>query len=296
MPGGLSSGTSVAIKGVCREIGKLQQIVVKSQTREKQTITYPCVVYSTKDTAIPPYTHYVSTKRNLLVEDELNSTFIPYHGDDTWLNEDGDVDMEDQIERNQKKYHELNQLREKAELHGSMAERFLEDIDCTFDDILHYFLNETNPVVPTSLPSHLVPVWLNRESHIQNDYYDDSEDYDSPQSSTGDSIRGDKKRMSQWDAVYEAITPSPNDQRLAVAGIASAVFLKVTGFSLWHIAKRQRSVLEIIGRFKRLQVHPDEAQADCNPPTSRNTSAITYLELGCSICFAYDTYLLTVSG
>ena len=291
----LSSNSTSMTSSAMMEVGKLHQQVVKSIKPGVEKLAVPCVTYAIDNATIPPYESYISTHRNVLVEDELHRTFIPYYGDDTWIEPDY-AEMETRIDRNKEKYHYLNVVCEKAECYGPYAERFLEEVGCDFDDVLHYLLNDTNPAVPEELPSPMGPIWLNREAHVKEDYYQDSEESDSSQPRRKSSTMKVKKPLRQWRTVFESLPESLGSRGAAAAGLACAAFLKVTGFSLWHIAKRQKKVLDIISgelRLDEYENHLPSVQSSATKLREEPGWLSTYTNLGCLVCFAY-VYLETL--
>ena len=262
--------------------------MIKSTKPGAEKLTAPCIPYTPERDLIPPYESYISTKRNVLVEDELHRAFIPYTGDDTWIEPDY-ADMETLIGRNKEKYNRLNVLCEKAKAHGPYAERYLNEIGCDFNDVLYYLLHDIKPksaAIPEELPQHLIPDWLNREEYVKEDYYEDSDDSESSEPRKEDS---EKMPLKQWRTVFEGLPKTSNSRRIAVAGLACAAFLKVTGFSLWHVAKRQGNATDIVNEDINLQDFEEHllgAQSSSKEAKENSSGLSTYISLGCLVCFA----------
>ena len=70
-------------------VARLGQYVPRTGSAAKAVVSYPYIAYKQADAAIPPYTTYISTKRNILIEDDKHRTFMPY------LGEAFDVDIAD---------------------------------------------------------------------------------------------------------------------------------------------------------------------------------------------------------
>ena len=267
--------------------GRLEQVITRSGKPATEKLDAPIITYTAEKVTIPPYTNYIATRRNVLVDDDKHRTFLPYHGDDAWVDPDY-ADLESKISRNRTLYHKLNALEEQARLHRPHAEKFITDVGCSMSDILYYLLDESNPPVPGELPTGLESVWLNRQSHITEDYYEDSDDSESTTSHTN---RQDpsKQPKKQWQAMFERVSQPPKGRVLAAAGLACTAFLNVTGFSLWHIAKKNNLLPEIVDDdtksddtpYDTIRLHDDlhESRKEVN-------KLDTYAELVCLICFA----------
>ena len=275
-------------QNVTKKRGRLDQQVVKVGKPGIEKIVVDCVVYTVGGTSIPPYTNYISTKRNVLIEDDKHRTFLPWNGDDTSIDADYQ-ELENTIVGNQRNYHRLNAVAEKAKLYGPYTENFLNEVGCDIADVLRYLLDESNPTVPRELPVELAPVWLNREAHMKEDYYDNSDDSDSAGTDkrSHHHIRQSKKK---WQIVFDSIPQSADSRRLAVAGLACTAFLNVTEFSLWHVVKRHRLVSQATcGKTKSDESDGSKPNTPVGLRRDRKllNGLETYADLGCLGCFAY---------
>ena len=271
--------------------GRLEQVITRSAKPATEKLDAPVISYTAEKVTIPPYTNYIATRRNVLVEDDKHRTFLPYYGDDAWVDPDY-ADLESKIGRNRTLYHKLNALEEQARLHRPYAEKFVADVGCSMSDILYYLLDETNPPVPEELPTGLESVWLNRRSHITEDYYEDSDDSESTTShTTSHNNRQDpsKQPKKQWQAVFERVHQPPTGRTLAAAGLACTAFLNVTGFSLWHIAKKHSLLPEPVHDDTKSDDTPYDTVClhdDLHESRQEVSKLDTYAELVCLICFA----------
>ncbi|MCJ1245215.1 hypothetical protein MMC30_002416 [Trapelia coarctata] len=269
------------------DVGKLCQLGPKLTKQGPEVTIVPVIKYSAGNLTVPPYTNYISTKRNILIEDDKNRTFLPYYGDDAYVDRDY-AELESRITRNRVNYHRSNATTEKARLYGPYAERFLTEVGCSVPVVLRYLLDETRPQLPDGLPQGLASAWRNRVVHLDDEYYDDSES-----SSTGKSrarLR-EKKPRKQWQAVFQSIPPPATSRESAAAGITCAVFLNMAGFSLWHVVRRHSLVTDAMSRKLKSAGSPSR-------PTSNTTSSVdsgklpnlldTYTDLGCLVCFAHE--------
>ena len=266
---------------------RIEQVVVRPGKSAIGKIDVPIISYTAEKVVIPPYTNYIATRRNVLIEDDKHRTFLPYHGDDAWVDTDY-ADLESKIGRNRSLYYKLNALEEQSRLYRPYAEKFIETIGCSMNDILYYLLDETSPPVPQELPTGLASVWLNRQSHITDDYYDDSDDSESmtPQKNPNAHSKQPKK---QWQAAFKNIAQPPKGRAVAAAGLACTAFVNIAGFSLWHIAKKHALISDTFIEDAtsnhsphdtiNVQDNPQENQEGTNPLGP-------FAELGCLTCFA----------
>lgn len=282
-------------QNVTRKRGRLDQQVVKVGKPGIEKLVVDCIAYTIGGTSIPPYTNYISTKRNVLIEDDKHRTFLPWNGDDTSIDADYQ-ELENTIVGNQRNYHRLNAVAEKAKLYGPYAEKFLNEVGCDVADVLRYLLDESNPTIPPELPMELAPVWLNREAHVKEDYYDDSEDSDSrgTNKQSHDQIRHPKK---QWQTVFDSIPRSVDSRRIAVAGLACTAFLNVAEFSLWHVVKRHKLVSQ--ATYGKTKSDESDSSKPNTPVGLRGHRTMlngleTYADLGCLSCFAYGNLHLVI--
>ena len=264
------------------DVGKLCQLGPKLTKQGPEVTTVPVIKYSAGNLTVPPYTNYISTKRNILIEDDKNRTFLPYYGDDAYVDRDY-AELESRITRNRVNYHRSNATTEKARLYGPYAERFLAEVGCSVPVVLRYLLDETRPQLPEGLPPVLASTWRNRTVHLDDDYYDDSES-----STTGKSrVRfREKKPRKQWQAVFQSIPPPANSREYAAAGVACTVFAGMAGFSLWHVVRRHSLVTDAMSR--KLKSANSLAKNAANSVNSGKlpSSLDTYTDLGCLVCYA----------
>ena len=277
--------TQDVAKRDAQHIGKLCQLGPRVTKQGPEITSVPIYRYNAGSTTIPPYTNYISTKRNILIEDDKNRTFLPYYGDDAYIDRDY-AELESRITRNRINYHRTNAVSEKAELYSPYAETFLNEIGCNVSLVLYYLLDESRPPVPIELPQEFVDMWRNRQVHLGEGYYDDGEELN-----LGKPRLHSKKRrpFKKWRAVFDSL-PSPSSGRqLAVAGLACAAFANTMGFSLWHVVKRHRLVLDAVHRKHRSIDHASGAAGipgSTPSPTGDSNLLGTYADLGCLVCYA----------
>ena len=270
-----------------RKRGRLDQSIAKTMKPSIEKLSVPFSTCSATKILIPPYNNYISTKRNILIEDDKQRSFLPYHGDDAWVDSDY-ADLESTIGRNRANYHRLNAVNEQAKRYDPDVDGFLKKMGSDIRHVLLYLLDESNPIVPPDLPKELAPVWLNRESHIQEDYYDNSEDSDTTDSLKKNFARP-KKPKAQWQAVLNSIAKPSKSRKLAAAGLACKAFMSVANFSLWHVVKSHRLVSQAIGGKFKFDDYLDGApnsHDDLRGNMKDSNPIDTYTELGCLVCFA----------
>ncbi|MCJ1390602.1 hypothetical protein MMC18_003463 [Xylographa bjoerkii] len=271
--------------------GKLCQLGAKATKQGPEISTVSCIPYSAGNVAIPPYTNYISTKRNILIEDDKNRTFLPYYGDDASVDYDY-ADLESRITRNRSYYHHTNSIAEKAKIYGPYIKIFLAKLGCDVSMILRYLLDETNPTAPRELTPSLATIWLNREAHLKEGYYDDSEESDA--SKTRNRVKAGWPQK-HWQAVFNGLPTPSTSREAAAAGIACAAFANVLEFSLWHVVKRHRLVLDAVTRKHRTTDNVDRVAGPANgsptnllSPTRDSDPLGTYADLGCLVCYAHE--------
>ena len=266
--------------------GKLCQLSAKATKQGTEVTSMPCNTHSARGVAIPPYTNYISTKRNILIEDDKNRTFLPYYGDDAYVDRDY-AELESRITRNRSYYHHTNSVAEKAKLYGPCTESFLAKLGCDESTVLRYLLDETNPRAPEELTPDLVSMWLNREAHLSEGYYDDSGEPETSKLGLRVKARRPQKR---WQVVFSSLPSISTSREAAIAGIACAAFMNVLEFSLWHVVKRHRLVLDAVTRKYRTTDNGDRAAnsalSSSLSPTRESDPLGTYADLGCLVCYA----------
>ena len=272
----LSCGASTAIRP-SQKVGKLAQYVSKVP---RPINLYPVEVYRETGTPIPPYTNYISTKRNILVEDDKHRTFLPYHGDEFIVDREY-ARLEAKIERNQRNYHELNGLAEKAAFYSRHATDFLAEVGCNVSAVLQYLLNTKSIAPPPELPFELSDVWHRRESYLDDGFYEEGDDSDNISAH-----RRTSRPQKQWRVLYESIPKAATGRMLAAACLACATFAKLAGFSLWHVVKQTRFDSPLtIGRGAKAESLPSRGYNSLSPD-SNSHSLGTYAELVCQVCKA----------
>lgn len=275
-----------------RSPGKLHQHLIRGSKQESLKLAVPRTSYGSLTIKLPPYTNYISSRGNILTEDEEQTTYFPYHGDDPPMDADYFA-FEARVGESIRRFQNRNQYAEKAKHYAPYACRFLEEVGCGFRDVLRYLLDETNPAVPTDMPDASADCWLNRESHLDEDYYlsTDTEEAESdiktPRRGRPKSIlqartlvHGKRRRPYKWQKVFDQL-PSSEPRASAAAGLACAAFLRVAGFSIWHIAK---TTVDGEKSFNDVNITCRHGRG-----VERENSKLlgTFTDLSCLVCFAY---------
>lgn len=246
-----------------QSVGKFGHFVRGTNERSNALFSYFLTTYKQEHQPVPPYTAYISAKRNVLTEDDKQRTFLPYHGDDFEV-DDADKEyaaLETKIEENKARYHRLNRLHDKADLYRHYAETFLTEIGGSFEAVLHYLLDETPRAAPLSLPEEYKSYWNLRTSYLSDGYYEDEDDQHAMEEQ---GTLHQKKPRRQWQQLRQQLVVV-EEHKLAIACVACKVFQDVAGFSLFHI----------------VQVFTP------NPAVLPSLFSLsTYVELGCFICKA----------
>lgn len=267
---------------------RLCQLGSKATKQGPEITSIPCLLYNAGNITIPPYTNYISTKRNILTEDDKNRTFLPYYGDDAYVDRDY-AELESRITRNKSYYRHTNNIAEKVKLYGPYTETFLADVGVNISQVLRYLLDETIPPMPDELDPELAAVWQDREAHLTEGHYE-SGGLDTTKPRNHPRARQPQK---QWRAVFDNLPPFPTTRSSAAAGLACMAFADVMGFSIWHVVKRHRLVLDSVRRKHRtvdlaegsVTTEIGAASNFSNPGRESDPLGI-YTELGCMICYA----------
>lgn len=266
-------------------VAKLAQYVSRAHNASKPTVSYPYVAYHQNGAAIPPYTTYISTKRNVLIEDDKHRTFLPYLGEtfDVDIADAGEyVELETKIEKNQFNYHKMNRVMERASLHAQFVGDFLKDVGSTPEAVLEFLLDESGSGPPAELPKSLVSYWHKRIDYLEEEgYYEEQNDSDVTTRRKSSHI---KKPEKQWKVLFEGLSDNTGHE-LAAGCLACFVFRQVAGFSLFHVVKQFQPQRELPS--------PRRGKADEDTISVREDYTIpdlhslgTYAELVCQICKA----------
>ena len=275
-----------------RSPGKLHQHLTRGSKQESLKLAVPRTPYASITIKLPPYTNYISSRGNILTEDEVQTTYFPYHGDDPPMDADYYA-FEARVGESIRRFQNRNNYAEKAKHYAPYVCRFLEEVGCGFQDVLRYLLDETNPALPMEMPDVSADCWLNREFHLDEDYYlyTDTEegepDIKTPKRGRPKSIpqarnlvQGKKRRPNKWQSVFDQL-PLSEPRTSAVAGLACAAFSRVAGFSIWHIAKTS---IDCEKSFYDINSIPGRGRG---VEKKDSTLLGTFTDLSCLVCFAY---------
>ena len=264
--------------------GKLGQYVAKTPTASKPVVSYPYIAYTSSGAAIPPYTAYISTKRNVLIEDDKHRTFLPYLGEafDVDIADADYVALETKIEGNQRNYHKMNRIMEKAAVYAPFVDGFLKEIGSNSVAVLEFLLDESSPAPPTELPTSLTEYWQKRIEFLEKEgYYEDQDDSDVTSRRKSDHV---KKPEKQWRQLFANLPNTSTGYELAAACLACHVFRTVTGISLFHVVKQYQPDQE---RPSPRLVNTDEETISVKDYTVPDLHSLgTYAELVCQVCKA----------
>lgn len=201
---------------------------------------------------VPGYTHYVSTKRNVLCENTKQMHVWPYfhfEGENipdedklyAKLKSQYDVDVEDWP----RKVYRTQQSR----TYTVYVENFLAEIGCSMSDILYYFLEPDNDAVKRASQG-----CLDRDALCQEDF---------------------SRGSSRWVQVLSKL-PQPSKESLRKAALACTAFSQSLplftashkGLTLWQIARKSEAA--------RL---PEDSQVQ---------GSASYGSIACRICHLHD--------
>ena len=232
---------------------------------------------------MPPYTTYISAKRNVLVEDDKNSTFLPYLGEQFSIDiADEDYKaLENKIEDNRRNYHLTNRINEKAFLHAPITRDFLKDAGCTAHSVLEYLLNEEETSPPSELPNELLELWSKRTDYLQEDYYERQDDSDAKEGI----LNHEQKPKRDWRLLFKEMDKRENGEELTAACIACYVFQSIAGYSLFHVVK-QADLNADSQSLGSADLSEDVIAVKDDPTVPELHSLGTYAELVCQVCKA----------
>lgn len=193
---------------------------------------------------VPGYAHYVSVNSNILAPNTKTMTVWPYFGEDQPNpNEFEHLYDKDTTER-QRKIRRLLQA-QKAEQYVDSA---LQAMDLSWNDVLRFLLNP-RPDVGTSVAAR--DALRNKEASCSEDF---------------PHVEGSKR----WKSVLQSLDDisEADTEKLARAAIFCDTFRRMTGFPLWHVARRSDAVKSAL----------DAQEPSSNPIDSRT----------CRICLTFN--------
>ena len=266
-------------------VGKLAQYVAKTPNASKPVVSYSYVAYRQEQAAIPPYTTYISTKRNVLVEDDKHRTFLPYLGEafNVDIADEDYAALETKIEGNQRNYHRMNRIMEKAALYAPIIDDFFKDIRSSSVAVLEFLLDESNRDRPAELSTEMGELWHKRIEYLEEEgYYEDQDDSDVTIRRRSNHV---KKPEKQWRQLFERLPRESSGYELAAACLACHAFSSVAGFSLFHVVKQlQPERAASSSQPANLDEDTISVREDYTVPDLHSLG--TYAELVCQVCKA----------
>ena len=267
-----------------RSIGKFAHHIVKTN-KPGPTRTYVVEVYHATTPLLPVYAHYTSLKHNMLVEDDNHRTFYTSFGDNPDDDSDNDMrvstgdgdikDQEDIIAQNQKVWHKLNSMTERARPYADIVDDLLAELGCDAESVLRYLVDDLNDV-PHDLPQELASVWKSRDQYLTKEgFYEDEEKFG-------------KQPQKRWAVSLERLPKASEtgDRKRAVAGLAFVYFSKLVGLSFWHVVRVAHLSQDLGTGGSRIAA--DGQGAEPKILEDRSTlSFLTYSDLACLACKAY---------
>lgn len=210
-------------------------IEVHSGNSKLETVTrsVPITLYRTSGEDVPPYSHHVSIKRNLLAGNERNLQVMPYFSDDFETSEANNLQEHyslDVAERERKLFCML-----RAEHLAEPAEEMLSKLDCQWSDVLQFILAQ-NPNVGTDPAATKA---LKLRDHQAGAFLDEDLNRSSP----------------RWYKILSSL-PVSDPERVGRAALLCEHFRKSTDLSFWHLARRSACMKHL------LQERPAEPTMD----------------------------------
>jgi hypothetical protein len=189
-------------------------------------IIVPVKTYKPDALMPPKYSNYVNLKNNILSKNDRRLKYWPYFSDDF----DGQKnDLYNNLEErfnNRIKGRPLRIMRqEQAEAYSEYVDDFLEEVGSNMNDILFYLLDPDHEIPGVEMSNAATKAWVDRDIHCQEFF---------------------NRNAKKWILVYSKLhCQKPDDYHIALAGLVCTVFLKVCNFSIWHLASRSSTAVEI---------------------------------------------------
>ncbi|KAI9826728.1 MAG: hypothetical protein M1819_007273 [Sarea resinae] len=239
---------------------------------DKKYVNVPQTLFESKAPLLPKYTSYITLRRNVLTEDDECIRYWPYFG----IGEENEKATETFYEsvlklfpQNRLKGMQMLHIRaEQAIKYRPYVERFLSEVGCAGTDILYYLLDDSTSPVPVKMSPESEEAWKSRASHLEEDF--------SPSDDDG---------RRKWEQVRQQLAPT-SKRALGVAGLACTAFKNRAPFSLWHIAKRYRKIMNA-ATPGRIAFNTPASSSQLRPTGDESSEPLgTYEDLGCRLCFA----------
>lgn len=228
---------------------KISQEVFPDKTSKgaKSYLSIPVTPYKSKAVTLPPYKSYIGLKQNVLAENNRQLLVMPYLDDEQ--EDDPKLsnlwkELEDRFEMAVEERPRRLLQEEQSRKYSPYVEAFLEEIGCDLKDVLRWLL-DPDPLAGMKEPEFAAEMLKMRDESCNEDF---------------------NREKKKWVTVLSNLPPS-SDKALKMASLACPVFLKVCGFSLWHIASRS-----------------SHAQITRISPSKDDSGNETYGDLACRVC------------
>ena len=160
---------------------------------------------------VPGYAHYVSIKNNILAPNVTKLICWPYFGDDFDIPLQA-MNLDEQYDQDIGDRERKLLLLLKAYKYAEYVESALEDLGCSWSDVLRFLL-EAHPNVGSSLDAQ--KALGNRHEFCEHDF---------------------SRIGERWRSILTELPPS-TPEKLALAAVLCDNFQKLAKFSLWHVAR-----------------------------------------------------------
>lgn len=224
----------------------------------KSYFSVPATTYRSDAAEVPPYTSYVSLKQNVLAENNKQLLYWPYFSE-TQNQDKGKAGLWRELNQRfdivyEKRPH-LMLRTEQSHKFGPYVDGILEELGCDYGAVLHYLLDpELFLKSEIGMSETDMQIWNSRDESC---------------------TEGFDRTKKRWVLVLSGLPPT-SDRESALAGLACNAFLKICGFSIWHIAKRSELAQLSADRSTRY------SNAACETPTT--DSGAPYRTLACRVC------------
>ena len=257
------------------QLGYLESIIVRHK-KLPQKVCMPRTIYSSSDNTLPLSDEYVSTKCNVLTENEDFPTQVPFQGDYASIDRDYQ-ELESQIIENRASHFIKLDTREKAEFYQPHLSEILRCMGCSTIEVLYFLIDDTSPLAPPDLSSSLLSLWTDREMYLEDGYFIEADESDHDWKNDETPARRPQKR---WTALLKYLRRSGTITHKSATALACAAFSNLTGMSLWQILKNDETVstMSVSPNVTKLGALLEPGKGHLDP----------YSSLSCLSCFLHS--------
>ena len=181
----------------------------------------PFAPYADPEQIIPPFSNYISIRKNFLsIEDDCR-TYLPYNGDNYTYKPDTDIHkLEEKIQSRRQDFETKSAIAERAKLWTPYALEMLSRVECRPRDVVEFLGHPRDlEFLPQELPSELDNSW----KHFKGLHGEDRKQL--------------KDRPVSIAEMIEMLPNGSSSRQLVSACILNQAFFNVTGIDMFQIFK-----------------------------------------------------------